>query len=582
MNGTPPLQTARRTLACEAALIVLAALTLTCWFAAWPPRLPAVIPFGLFAGLAAIRFRILGRPSLGRPSIETMACLAAAVLFRWPALLHPWGWVNKDGAYGAFVTLRILDGTRPVPPFTEGANYQGTLKSHLSALLSLLTGVDDLSWLMLASSLLLHLVFMAATMALARRIAGRGAALVAGLYLAFSPRFLTVFTLNCVGQYADVLALGGAALAVLARLLDEKRRGLPARGDYLALGFLLGAAFWQQPVAISYVITAALFLLLRRETWRDPWVVLVGVGGLIGVLPSLLWNLQNDWGTGAIVGGDPDVLRDQLAAWPRLLRRTLTIAYPILAGLSPELPWADVPLVRLAALLLIPLAFVTYVVRHGRDAAGFVRGAPPSAWIPVVLMLVCTAIFLSFASGRVYWRPRYLLAVVAAAAVFLGSALAWLAARSRPAAAAVLAAVLALNIAGSWPRLAESGSLADYYRRLVGSLEEKNIRTGYAPFAISAPVTMFTAERILLSPRLDALPAYEPERHARAVDSRAADAYVLPPEDEWKAFAARLDGLGVTYRLDLDPVPTFHGFSRRVELREVADFRTGPVIPERE
>jgi len=160
--------------------------------------------------------------------------------------------------------------------------------------------------------------------------------------------------------------------------------------------------------------------------------------------------------------------------------------------------------------------------------------------------------------------------------------LAWIAARSRTVAAAVLAGVLALNISGTWPRLQESAGLADYYERLVRSLEDKSVHTGYATFSLSAPVTMFTAERIVLSPRLDALPSYEPARHAQAVDTAGADVYLLPPEDEWRAFAARLDALGVTYHLDREPVPTFYGFSRRVELHEVADFRTGPVVPERE
>ena len=566
----------------EAFLAVLAGLVLTCWFAGLPRGLPAWVPFALFVAAACVRFTWGERPSFPRPSPETIACLGLATLFRLPALLHPWGWVNKDGAYGAFITLRILDGTRPVSPFTEGANYQGTLKSHIAALLSWLSGIDDLSWLMLVASLVLHLAFVAATMALARRIGGRAAGIAAGLYLAFSPRFLTVFTLNCVGQYADVLALGGMALAVLARVLDTGRTGAAARGDYLAIGVLLGAAFWQQPVAISYVVTAAALLLVRRESWRDPWVLLVFAGGLLGVLPSLLWNLQNNWGTGAIMGGDPDTLRGQLDALPRLLRRTLTIAFPILAGLSPELPWGRVAGLRAFAVGLFPLVLALYVARQRRDLLSWLRGAPASALAPVLLMVVCTAVFLSFASGRVYWRPRYLLPVVAASAVHLGVVLAWLATRSRVLAAAALAAVLSFNVAGTWPRLAESASLAEYYKGLVRSLEDKQIRTGYAPFAISAPVTMFTRERILLSPRLDALPAYEPERHARTVESAGADAYVLPPEDEWRAFAARLDALGVTYRLDTAPVPTFHGFSRRVELREVADFRTGPVLPERE
>ena len=66
-------------------------------------------------------------------------------------------------------------------------------------------------------------------MALARRLGGRLAALVAGLYLALSPRFLTVFSLNCTGQYVEILALGMLALALVARVLDEWPEGLDGR-----------------------------------------------------------------------------------------------------------------------------------------------------------------------------------------------------------------------------------------------------------------------------------------------------------------------------------------------------------------
>jgi hypothetical protein len=562
-------------LAAEVAIVVLAALAMTSWFGAWPRGLPASIPAGLLLVAAAWRFGGAWS-ALSRPRSETLACVAVAVIFRLPALLHPWAWVNKEGAYAAFVTLQILTGARPVAPFTEGASYQGTLKSQMAALLAIVTRSDDQAWLLLVASLILHLVFLVATMAVARRIAGAGAALAAGLYLAFSPRFLTVFTLNCVGQYADVLALGGLALAVLARLLDESLRGADARVHYFGIGFLLGAAFWQQPVAVSYVATVVIVLVLRRDTWRDPWVFAVALGVVVGLIPLLLWNLQNHWGTAVLVGRDPGTIRTQLESLPHLLRRTLTISLPILAGVSPDYTWNEAGVPRAVALALIPLALAQYASVHARNA--WRRGSgPQAALLPLLLPLLCASIFWATTSGRVYWRPRYLLPLMGAVAIHIGGTFAWLAARSRPVAATMLALVLTLNVAFTWPRLAESAGLADYYRRVVQSLEDKGIRTGYASFAIAAPVTMFTSERILLSPRLDPLPSFEPERHKARVDGRAADAYVLTPEDDWRAFAARLQALGVSYKLDLHPVPVFYGFSRRVRLEELAEWSTEPA-----
>jgi hypothetical protein len=495
-----------------------------------------------------------------------MACLALAAAYRLPALLHPWGWVNRDGAYGAFVTLHLLQGARPAPAFTEGASYQGTLKSHVAAALALPLRSGDLSLLMAAASLVLYLVFVASTMSLARRLAGTPAALAAGLYLAISPRFLTVFSLNCVGQYVDVLALGGAALAVLAAVLDEERYGAAARGAYLAVGFLLGAAFWQQPVALGYVAAAGIALALRRATWRDPWALLVPLGGVIGLLPALAWNAQHGWATGDVLHRDVADLRAQADALPFLVQRTFFRSLPVLAGLSPGHPWADRTGVYVLAAYL--------VLRRRSLAAALHARAPRADLLPPLLLVATLVLFWSVASGKVYLRPRYLLPLTAATAVHLGTVAARLWGRSRLAAAVLVAALLALNAAGTIPRFAEGRAVADDWRRVVAALDEKQIHTGYADFSISAPVTMFTSERIVLSPALGPTPAYESESHARRVRENGPDAYVLRPEDDAAGFAALLATLGVTFRMDLQPLPVFYGFSRRVAVGEVAGFIT--------
>ena len=559
--------------------MAFAALTLTTWFASIPRAVP---PVAAMAGLAAalvVRAWAGGgarRPKVPAPRVETLACLAAAVAYRLPALVHPWGWVNRDGAYGAFVTLHLLQGARPAPVFTEGANYQGTLKSHVAALVALATGARDLSFLMTAASLILYLVFTASAMAVARRVGGRPAAVATGLYLALGPRFLTVFSLNCVGQYVDVLALGGAALAVLARMLERDRRGFEARGSYLALGVLVGAAFWQQPVALSYAAVVAVVLALRSGTWRDPWALLVPAGGALGALPVLLWNLEHGWASRDILGREPLELRAQADALGHLIGRTLSVSFPILAGLSPNHPWADVPGVRAAAAWLFPLLLVGYVGVRRKDFAAWARGGVPAP--PVLaplLMAFCLALFWAVASGSVYRRPRYLLPVVAASAIHAGVLTAWAWARSRALAAFGLGAVLALHVAGTVPRLAASGDIARHHEAIVRSLERKGIRTGYSDFSIAAPVTMFTSERIVLSPALGPTPAYQSEAQARRVAEDGPDAYVLPPEDDPDRFAAVLRGLGVGFQVETKPVTVFYAFSRRVGLAEVAGFR-GP------
>jgi hypothetical protein len=574
----------RGTALAEAAIVALLVLLITTWFAAWPPGLSPTVP--LLALLAALVFRVAAPGRLRDsfrwrpPAPETLVCLLLAVIYRLPALLHPWGLVNRDGAYGATIALHLLQGARPAPIFTEGANYQGSLKGHLSALFALASGSRDFSWLMMLSSLVLYLVFVGATMALARRIGGRTAAVVAGLYLALSPKFLTTFSLNCVGQYMDVLGLGGLAVALLARGLDEGTAGSSARARWFAVGLLLGAAFWQQPVALAYVGAALIALALRSATWRDPATMAMPLGLLVGSLPVLLWNLGNDWASGGILGREPSELALQAGALGVQIARTLSTSLPVLAGLSPGHPWGGVPAVRAAAVLVLPLAFVGYLAVTGRAMAGDGRGfGPRASLLPPLLACCCLGLFWATASGGIHHRPRYLLPVLAASAVHLGVVAAAVGRRWPVPAAIVVALLLAFNVSGSWPRLRESAAIEGWYRGLLRSLEEKAIRTGYSDFRIAAPVTMFTAERITVSPRLGPTPAYTSDRQEERVERDGPDAYLLTPADDPRKFARVLEGLRVEYRFDPGPIPTFYGFSRRVRLDEVLGFR-GDSPPE--
>src|SRR5262245_11195697 len=117
----------RSLLLVDGALVAALVLLLASWFAAWPPGLPPAVP--LVAVVATVVLRAAGgsagerRLGVGkllkrlRPAPETAACLAIAVLYRMPALLHPWGFVNRDGAYGATIAIHLLEGVRPAPIF---------------------------------------------------------------------------------------------------------------------------------------------------------------------------------------------------------------------------------------------------------------------------------------------------------------------------------------------------------------------------------------------------------------------------------------------------------------------------------
>src|SRR5262249_19697130 len=171
--------------------------------------------------------------------------------------------------------------------------------------------------------------------------------------------------------------------------------------------------------------------------------------------------------------------------------------------------------------LVIPAALLGYLAIERRAIAdGLRRLQANAAFLPPLLTASTLALFWATAAGGIHQRPRYLLPVLAAFSVHLGvvAAAAW---RRWPMPAALgRAALPAANVAGSWPRLRESAAIEAWYEGLLRALDDKRIRTGYADFSIAAPVTMFTAERIVLSPRLGPTPAYlsdiQEERVARS------------------------------------------------------------------
>src|SRR5207245_5525581 len=115
--------------------------------------------------------------------------------------------ISSDSAVGGIIAQEIRAGEWPPPIYAPGFPYEGTLKAHLTALLAKLHPSGGTPLAYAVASHLFYLVWMAAALALARRAGGDVAAGATGLFMAISPRFLTAFSLNNVGQYPDFCAL---------------------------------------------------------------------------------------------------------------------------------------------------------------------------------------------------------------------------------------------------------------------------------------------------------------------------------------------------------------------------------------
>src|SRR2546428_9400434 len=95
--------------------------------------------------------------------------------------------------------------------------------------------------------------------------------------------------------------MGALAFVAVARLISSVRRGADAWWSYLGAGLLVGAAFWQQPVALAYAGAVALALALRRATWRDGWALLLLAGAFVGGVALLLLDAQKHLPNGGLL-----------------------------------------------------------------------------------------------------------------------------------------------------------------------------------------------------------------------------------------------------------------------------------------
>jgi hypothetical protein len=554
-----------------------ACLTLWVLFAdAWfrGPLLGALSGRVLLASLGALLTSALvvaGLSSTGASTpprrflVAVAGLLLLATLVRLPALLAPSSVISGDSAVNGIVAHELRTGAIAPPVYPPGYPYEGTLKVNLTAALGrLFTGIDTPTIYVWAGHAF-YLLWMTAAMMLARRAGGDVAVLGAGLFLAVSPRFLTAFSVNNVGQYQELNALGALGLALLSG------------GSVLGAAFAIGLAVWQQLVAFYFVLVllAALVLTPSLRTPRALRDAVAGFGA--GTYPIWIWNVANGWATFDFFRrGTKGGLGGRMAEWPTQLGRTLATSFPKLFGAT------DLGLDRTAALLaaLVLPSLVLVLAWTCRKEIREQRGRSAAA-LAVLLFAVGLSVFtVSKFSRRGIQRPRYLLPLYTPVAVAAGFAFARLAARSKAAAGAAAALVLGWNAAGLAPWLLGRPLTAAHDREVLERLQALGVRRGHAGFTVATRYTFLSGNRMILAgdlgPEVDWV--YAP--HAVRVEQDGADAYLTDRADLVPALARRFTELGVAFSRT-DGVPTvFHHFSRKVELSELDGYDAGATSTE--
>jgi len=511
------------------------------------------------AGSALVALRAAGGPRVDRGFAAAAAavCLVATVV-RLPAFAAPGSLISSDSAVAGIIAQDVRAGQLPPPIYAPGFPYEGTLKAQLTALLGRLFPGTGTPLLYAVCSHLFYLLWTVAVLRLARDVGGLRAALGAGLLMAVPPRFLMAFSLNNVGQYPEVNALGTLGLALM-----------PAGPGLTLPAFLIGLALWQQLLGVYFVIVAALAVALT-PAWRRAGPIAGALAGFVaGSYPIWAWNAQHGWVTLDFFRRGGKEPGERLAGLPDRLAQTVAVSFPKMFGLTD----AGVPAMLATALgLILPLLVLVMLWARRREAIDG-RGRR-AVFLAGLLFVVVVGVFCaSKFSYRGLRRPRYLIPIYTSAAVALGWGLDALARRSRLAAAAAALAVLGLDATGLAPWLRGRGPVEAADEAFLHEAQELRIRTGYTGFWIGPRFSFLSEGRVILSGELGPDVSWVHPAHADRVRAEGPDALVVDQPDLARALERRLDALGVSReRSDVAGFSILHHFSRRIGLEELSGY----------
>lgn len=300
-----------------------------------------------------------------------------------------------DSGSVGLMALHVMEGGRPL--FLYGFHYSGALLPYLVALVFGGFGVS--LWTFVLPSALLVVGWALVSYLLFRELFHPAAGLAAALCVAVPDWITSWYTIVPDCSYSPLFFLGSLALWLAVRLARRDLSSVSEWVHILALGLSAGLAMWTHPLAVAYLLPAALVLLpmLVRRRCAPGLLLKFLAGGVLmaaALLPYVLASVP-------AVGSDTPGWQLE-GAVIRLNAKML--ASKLLPGMFL---WPDLggDLAHRLALLLLALGGALYVLRllassDRRDAAA------------AALPLLFCACFLGFylPSGKAAeLAPRYVI-----------------------------------------------------------------------------------------------------------------------------------------------------------------------------
>jgi hypothetical protein len=251
-------------------------------------------------------------------------CFLVALLMRALLVIHTNGAIDGDEAIVGMQAQHIVQGEHPI--YFYGIPYFGSLEAYLLALVFAVAGSSV--WTLRVEPALVSLVIVWLTWKLAGLLAEKAQLstygrryfmLVTTLFAAVCPLYDLVLESRTYGGYVEIFAV---MLALLLATLQLTNRWSAGAGKYeltwrwAAIGCLVGLGFWIDPIIISAVLAAALWIVgycvlafirsKRANSVVSPPLLLSPVQGLltapvvfpaslIGAAPALYWGATHQW-----------------------------------------------------------------------------------------------------------------------------------------------------------------------------------------------------------------------------------------------------------------------------------------------
>jgi hypothetical protein len=485
-----------------------------------------------------------------------VSLVVLAVAIRLGLLLMGWPETNSDESTFGLMALHIVQG-RDRPVFFYGQNYMGSGEAWVGAGLFGLIGPSLVA--LRLPLVAMYAGFLIVVWYLGELLNGRRPALVGTLLLALGSAELLTEQLRA-GSRVELLLAGScmawlsAWLVMRGQLVEPWRQGAAAAGWGLSAGYGLWTDLLTAPWALATGMLLAFCWRPRRPRLAAAPVI---AGLLVGALPQLLRHTRVRWGQddaitvvfnqrGYQAGAQSAPLADRVIG-------TVTVALPHASNgtaltraetIGPWLETSGAPQVALCAwgvglLAMLALAAWQSLGEVCRAWSGTRRELPAAALARLtVLSSVALTVAIFATSPRAAHTPvasaRYLLGVLIAVPVVVGSIAAWACtARRRRAcglAIAIVLGVLALDTVAAYRQALALRRADSEQSALVTSLLHRGATRVWTDYWTCHRLVFESRERIVCG-SLDGGLALHDNRYGRylqAVEGDSRAPYLFP------------------------------------------------------